>query len=101
MINNSTGKNEDFYTRGKQMFDRINSSTQTSKESSPKQKQSVVYEFKCSQCGYTQNEEIDMPNRPWVGLTDEEVDYLIHLAYTGDEEFVQTIEVKLKEKNKL
>jgi hypothetical protein len=39
------------------------------------------------------------PQRTWVGLTDEEIDYLIHLAYTGDEEFVQTIEAKLKEKN--
>ena len=37
--------------------------------------------------------------RTWVGLTDDEIDYLIHLAYTGDEEFVQTIEAKLKEKN--
>jgi hypothetical protein len=40
------------------------------------------------------------PQRTWVGLTDDEIDYLIHLAYTGDEEFVQTIEAKLKEKNK-
>ena len=37
--------------------------------------------------------------RTWVGLNDDEIDYLIHLAYTGDEEFVQTIEAKLKEKN--
>ena len=37
--------------------------------------------------------------RTWVGLTDDEIDYLIHLAYTGDEEFVQIIEAKLKEKN--
>jgi hypothetical protein len=37
--------------------------------------------------------------REWVGLNDHEIDYLIHLAYTGDEEFVQTIEAKLKEKN--
>lgn len=39
------------------------------------------------------------PRREWVGLNDDEIDYLIHLAYTGDEEFVQTIEAKLKEKN--
>jgi hypothetical protein len=37
--------------------------------------------------------------RPWVGLTDEELDYLCHLAYTGDEEFVLTVQAKLKEKN--
>ena len=40
-----------------------------------------------------------VPPRTWVGLNDDEIDYLIHLAYTGDEEFVQTIEAKLKEKN--
>ena len=39
------------------------------------------------------------PRREWIGLNDDEIDYLIHLAYTGDEEFVQTIEAKLKEKN--
>ena len=39
------------------------------------------------------------PQRTWVGLNEDEIDYLIHLAYTGDEEFVQTIEAKLKEKN--
>jgi rubrerythrin len=39
------------------------------------------------------------PQQTWVGLNDDEIDYLIHLAYTGDEEFVQTIEAKLKEKN--
>ena len=39
------------------------------------------------------------PRCEWVGLNDDEIDYLIHLAYTGDEEFVQTIEAKLKEKN--
>lgn len=42
---------------------------------------------------------ITPPQRTWVGLNEDEIDYLIHLAYTGDEEFVQTIEAKLKEKN--
>ena len=37
--------------------------------------------------------------RPWQGLTDEDLDYLCHLAYTGDEEFALTVEAKLKEKN--
>jgi hypothetical protein len=37
--------------------------------------------------------------RTWVGLNDDEIDYLIYLAYTDDEEFVRTIEAKLKEKN--
>lgn len=37
--------------------------------------------------------------REWVGLTDEEIDYLCGLAYTGDEELILTIQSKLKEKN--
>jgi hypothetical protein len=40
-----------------------------------------------------------MERRTWVSLTDEELDYLCHLAYTGDEEFVLTVQAKLKEKN--
>ena len=40
------------------------------------------------------------PQRPWVGLTDEDLDYLCHLAYTGDEEFALTVQARLKEKNK-
>ena len=39
------------------------------------------------------------PQRTWVGLTDEEIDHFCHLAYTGDEELVLTIQEKLKEKN--
>jgi hypothetical protein len=37
--------------------------------------------------------------RTWVGLTDEEIDHFCHLAYTGDEELVLTIQARLKEKN--
>ena len=37
--------------------------------------------------------------RPWQGLTDEDLDYLCHLAYTGDEEFALAVQAKLKEKN--
>jgi hypothetical protein len=37
--------------------------------------------------------------RTWVELTDEDLDYLCHLAYTGDEEFALTVQAKLKEKN--
>lgn len=39
------------------------------------------------------------PQRPWVGLTDEDLDYLCHLAYTGDEEFALAVQDKLKELN--
>jgi len=41
---------------------------------------------------------IEQP-RQWQGLTDEEIDYLCGLAYTGDEELILTIQSKLKEKN--
>lgn len=39
------------------------------------------------------------PQKPWVGLTNEEIDYLLELAYTGDEEFLQTVEAALQSKN--
>ena len=45
------------------------------------------------------NAILEYTKRPWVGLTEEELDYLCHLAYTGDEEFVLTVQAKLKEKN--
>jgi hypothetical protein len=38
--------------------------------------------------------------RIWVGLTDKDLDYLCHLAYSGDEEFALAVQFKLKEKNK-
>jgi len=52
-------------------------------------------------CERDQTPKVDVmfAQRTWVGLNEDEIDYLIHLAYTGDEEFVQTIEAKLKEKN--
>jgi hypothetical protein len=37
--------------------------------------------------------------RPWVGLTDEEVGDLSDFAYANDEEFVRNVEAKLKQKN--
>jgi hypothetical protein len=40
-----------------------------------------------------------LAHRTWVGLTDEDLDYLCHLAYTGDEEFALAVQAKLKEKN--
>jgi hypothetical protein len=37
--------------------------------------------------------------REWVGLTDEEIDYIFGLAYADDMELLRTIEAKLKDKN--
>lgn len=37
--------------------------------------------------------------RIWVGLTDKDLDYLCHLAYSGDEEFALAVQAKLKERN--
>ena len=45
------------------------------------------------------NAILEYVKREWVGLTDEDLDYLCHLAYTGDEEFALTVQAKLKEKN--
>jgi hypothetical protein len=39
------------------------------------------------------------PQRPWVGLTDEEVAELSAFVYAGDPQYVRLIETKLKEKN--
>ena len=59
----------------------------------PDCKAAVLYEcIGCSSNNYP-------PKRPWVGLTEEDLDYLCHLAYTGDEEFALTVQAKLKERN--
>jgi hypothetical protein len=39
--------------------------------------------------------------KPWVGLTNEEIDWILDLAYADDMELIKTIEAKLKEKNAL
>ena len=66
----------------------------------------VVYEFGCSQCGHTQNEEIDISQRPWVDLTDEQVRSIAkplddtEIPMTGRMWiFVGDLMDKLKEKN--
>ena len=38
------------------------------------------------------------PQRPWVGLTDEEI-WTLHDSYLNPVEFAQAIEAKLREKN--
>ena len=45
------------------------------------------------------NAILEYAKRPWQGLTDEDLDYLCHLAYTGDEEFALTVQAMLKKKN--
>ena len=39
------------------------------------------------------------PKREWVGLTNEEIDYIFGLAYADDMELIRRIEAKLKENN--
>jgi hypothetical protein len=39
------------------------------------------------------------PRKEWVGLTDDDVDWILGLAYADDMELIKTIEAKLKEKN--
>ena len=45
------------------------------------------------------DDDTQVYKKPWVGLTEEDLDYLCHLAYTGDEEFALTVEAALKKKN--
>jgi hypothetical protein len=37
--------------------------------------------------------------REWVALTDDEIDWILGLAYVDDMELIKTIETKLKDKN--
>ena len=39
------------------------------------------------------------PQRTWVEFTEQDLDYLCNLAYTGDEEFALAVQAKLMEKN--
>jgi hypothetical protein len=43
--------------------------------------------------------EIKSPRKEWVGLTDDDVDWILGLAYADDMELIKTIETKLKDKN--
>ena len=47
------------------------------------------------ECGYHQGKAD--AQKPWVGLTDEEVQYIADSEY--EEAFVRLVEAKLKEKN--
>ena len=44
-------------------------------------------------------EQLDTSKREWVGLTDDEIDWIFGLAYADDMELLRTIEAKLKDKN--
>lgn len=44
-------------------------------------------------------EQFNHPKREWVGLTDDEIDWIFGLAYADDMELLRTIEAKLKDKN--
>lgn len=49
-------------------------------------------------CGW-QAPQPPVTQRTWVGLTEQDLDYLCNLAYTGDEEFALAVQAKLMEKN--
>jgi hypothetical protein len=52
-------------------------------------------------CERDQTPKVDVmfAQRTWVGLTEQDLDYLCNLAYTGDEEFALAVQAKLMEKN--
>jgi hypothetical protein len=46
-----------------------------------------------------EDDDIQVYQRPWVGLTDEEIDTWNIVGHESLREFVRAIEAKLKEKN--
>jgi len=52
-------------------------------------------------CGITNEmmDALEQTQRPWVGLTDEEIDTWNIVGHESLREFVRAIEAKLKEKN--
>ena len=70
---NSTGKDKEFYERGKKMFDRLN----------PPGTPAFKPYF---------------PKREWVGLTDEEIEEFENMEL-GTHDLCLEIEAKLQEKN--
>ena len=84
-IDNSTGKDKEFYDLGKKMFDRIQPITR----------------------GVPQIPQERYSKRPWVGLTVDEilsalesVDPETKRLPKGFADFAYAVEAKLKEKNK-
>ena len=75
-IDNSTGKDKEFYDLGKKMFDRIQPITR----------------------GVPQIPQERYSKRPWVGLTDREMMDAIDID-DSPMEMGRKIEAKLKEKN--
>ena len=48
--------------------------------------------------GKLDDDDIQIYQRPWVGLTDEEI-WALHDGYLNPVEFARAIEAKLKERN--
>ena len=101
MKDNSTGKDKEFYERGKKMFDRLNPT--------PVQREWV--ETNNSACKILRQVH-DMlalasypPRKTWVGLTELEKAEITSLKWWDWEDtfdiegFIKAIETKLKEKN--
>jgi len=56
-------------------------------------------EIDCPICGGGARAFPKPPQRPWVGLTDEEIGKLYRDGWSNNMEFARAIEAKLKEKN--
>ncbi len=85
-IDNSTGKDKEFYDLGKKMFDRIQPITR----------------------GVPQNPQERYSKRPWVGLTDDEIDRVTDAQwgknvnkpiYAAHRAYARAVEAASKEKN--
>jgi hypothetical protein len=107
---NVTGKNKDFYDLGKKIFDRLNpqgainpkvvEQVEPSKELKGDDLERAFYrDWEAGKVRRVSDGKRMVPEREWVGLTDEELLDLADMAYLNDLELLQTLQAKLKEKN--
>ena len=86
---NSTGKDKEFYERGKRMFDRLNPpGTPAFKPYLPKR-----------QAQDDDDDDTQVYAKPWVGLTDEEINSWDLPDKPTVAQFARFVETKLKERN--
>ena len=82
----------------KMVLEFVKSINLGSRRASVEQQRQVITALEEALAGHAM-QEVQRPQRTWVGLTEQDLDYLCNLAYTGDEEFALAVQAKLMEKN--